>query len=238
MKKRIFCGLFALLPLGAFASGVPVIDAANLEQSLLNYAQLLLQVETLAKQLSEQQAIYANFTGTRGMGLLEWQTTVRSLIPSDAADVLKAVMTSGNGKSALSGDALSLWEELGVEERCSRLSDAQKTLCLREGALQAVAITNCRTAEDRIEKRSKSIESLMEAINRTTDAKESADLSARLQAETAALEAEGVRLRAVAAAGKEEQAVLAREAQAEAEKHVLLTDGSHSELEAAMKSIW
>lgn len=213
-SRAVFlASLFAALS-EASASGIPVVDAAALTQALQTYVQLGRQYETLVSQYNEQVKAYKSMNGSRMLGKLLWSPELRSLLPADYQRALDAAAASG--RAGLSGEALALFNRYGMDAACGALSGAARAACEKEAAAAAQTGALFASAGRSIEARSRSIEELMAAINNAQDPKAIADLGARINAETAALTAERIRLQSLEAAAAESQRLLALEAKAEA----------------------
>ena len=165
----------------AFASGIPTVDAAAIAQMV----QQLTQMQQMYSNMVQQYNTLQNFTGTRGLGLVDYNLNLRSLIPTSARSRLNGIM---NGTSSLSSLGRDIFNRLKLGDACSNLDGEVKQNCLKarefEAEQQAVLEEAANTANQRLQ----NIESLMSRINTATDAKSIADLSARIQAEQVALQ--------------------------------------------------
>lgn len=208
----------------ALASGIPVVDAAAITQAVQTYAQLAKEYETIRAQYDEQVKTYRSISGTRSLGKFLWNPALRSVLPEDYRRILAAVQAGG--ASGLTAAARASYRETGLAERCARLSSSsQKAVCEKEGAAAAQARAFFDEAAETVAARSKTIESLMDAINGAEDAKAISDLSARIGAETAALTAEKIRVEALKAITEENRRLLAIEAEkAAAERWAVRAD--------------
>jgi len=119
------------------------------------------------------------------LGLVDYNLSLRSLIPTSARSRLNGIM---NGTSSLSSLGRDIFNRLKLGDACSNLDGEVKQNCLKarefEAEQQAVLEEAANTANQRLQ----NIESLMSRINTATDAKSIADLSARIQAEQVALQ--------------------------------------------------
>ena len=205
--------LFAALS-EASASGIPVVDAAALTQALQTYIQLGRQYETLVSQYNEQVKAYKSMNGTRMLGKLLWSPELRALLPPDYQSALDSAAAAG--RAGLSTEARALFDRYGMDAACGALSGPSRAACEKEAAAAAQAGALFASAGRSIEARSRSVEQLMAAINSAEDAKAIADLGAWINAETAALAAERIRLQSLEAAAAESRRLLALDAKAEA----------------------
>ena len=167
----------------ALASGIPTVDAAAIAQMVLTQMQQM--YSNMVQQYNTAVNTLQNFTGTRGLGLVDYNLNLRSLIPTSARSRLNGIM---NGTSSLSSLGRDIFNRLKLGDACSNLDGEVKQNCLKarefEAEQQAVLEEAANTANQRLQ----NIESLMSRINTATDAKSIADLSARIQAEQVALQ--------------------------------------------------
>lgn len=187
MKKLIISLVGLSCIQSTMASGIPVVDVASITQAVLTLQQLKTQYEQITNQYNQAVRTYSNFTGNRGLGLIHYDASLRSLLPADARSNLRQVMRLG--KMALSSEALSIYNEGGFEEVCRGLSGTAKNICVNEQAGKAQYQAYLQQSAQVANQRLQNIERLMGQINSATDAKAIADLSARISVEKAALEA-------------------------------------------------
>ena len=169
----------------ALASGIPTVDAAAIAQMVQQLTQMQQMYSNMVQQYNTAVNTLQNFTGTRGLGLVDYNLNLRSLIPTSARSRLNGIM---NGTSSLSSLGRDIFNRLKLGDACSNLDGEVKQNCLKarefEAEQQAVLEEAANTANQRLQ----NIESLMSRINTATDAKSIADLSARIQAEQVALQ--------------------------------------------------
>lgn len=187
MKKLIISLVGLSCIQSTMASGIPVVDVASITQAVLTLQQLKTQYEQITNQYNQAVRTYSNFTGNRGLGLIHYDASLRSLLPADARQNLSQVMRLG--KSALSGEALAIFNEGGYADVCDGLGKSSKNSCLNEQASKAQYQAYLQKSAQVANQRLQNIERLMGQINSATDAKAIADLSARISVEQAALEA-------------------------------------------------
>lgn len=169
----------------ALASGIPTVDAAAIAQMVQQLTQMQQMYSNMVQQYNTAVNTLQNFTGTRGLGLVDYNLNLRSLIPTSARSRLNGIMNSTSSLSSLGRD---IFNRLKLGDACSNLDGEVKQNCLKarefEAEQQAVLEEAANTANQRLQ----NIESLMSRINTATDAKSIADLSARIQAEQVALQ--------------------------------------------------
>ena len=176
---------------GARAQGIPVIDVANLIQTV---QQVLNDITEISNQVQQIQHLYAqveSINGVRDLGNVFNNPTLRNYVPPDAYVYLNAVNTSGY--SGLSATAKAL-RDVGMLYNCAELQGDARTRCQaklsqayqQKGLLQDAM----KSAGGRL----KQIQSLMGQINATTDQKSIQELQARIGAENAMLAHEATQI--------------------------------------------
>lgn len=187
MKKIVFIIAAIFCSESALASGIPVVDAAAITQIVLQLEQLKKEYDVITNNYNQAVSTYRNFTGSRGLGMIHYDPSLRSLIPANIRVGIRQAMRLG--KSALSADALQIFEEGGFGEICNGLVGSGQDLCMKEQAGKAQFQAYLQESQQLAQSRLDNIERLMQQINSAEDAKAISDLSARIQAEQTALEA-------------------------------------------------
>lgn len=178
----------------ALASGLPVIDVANLSQALQQYTQLAAQLEQLKQQYAQQVQQYQSLTGGRNLGALfngsadqqmrtyapgSWQQALLVLqqggLPGNAADVSRAAQDFAHS-TGITQTGAQLYPASGGAN-----ADAQS---FAANANTTAATAGLGTAAyDQSQARMQRVGQYLEQINSTPDLKASVDLNARLLAE-------------------------------------------------------
>lgn len=196
--KRVFVAVLvaSAVAFGApvQATGIPVVDIANLMQALQQYLQLSAQLQQLKREYDQQVRQYEALTGGRGMGGLfnsgadqqmrryapaSWQQALQVLerggLPGDAADVAQA--------------AQAFAQSTGITEAGARLYPAGGGRNADALAHSANANTTAATAGlsraafDQTQTRMQRVQQYLDEIDNTEDLKAAVDLNARLLAE-------------------------------------------------------
>ena len=188
MKPRIRLAAIALalasLSNTSHAQGIPVIDIANLIQTIM---QVLNDVTKIANQVEQIKALenqLASINGMRNLGDVFDSDALKNYVPAEAYAVVNAVDTSGYG--GLTSTAKSL-RDAGMVYNCLDRSGASRTDCQatlsqpyqQKGLLQDAM----KAASGRLDQ----IKSLMNQINATGDQKAVLEIQARIGAENAML---------------------------------------------------
>lgn len=204
--KKIILGIFASVIVAYSApslAGVPVYDEASSINFVRQFDQMLKDYEMLQSQLKEAQNMYKSVTGVRGFGDIMQNEHLRQFLPQDMKSVYDSVKQGGY--SGLSG---GLDEILKQEQFSGTTSDYQKYLEQREKNTAALNKKMGLDAYKGAEQRMKSIDGLMNNINRTQDAKGIAELQARISSEQTAVQNEITKLQMVSQLEKAEQGII------------------------------
>lgn len=187
---------------GAYAQGIPVIDAANLAQAAQQVSAWAKQYSQMVSQLQQMQAQYNALTGIRNMGQLVNNPLARKYLP----DEYRTMVNNGYGA----------WRT--IEQTNRRLDfatakiDPASALGVALLAASKQAAVNAAASEEAYRTagaRFNDIQILMDKIDGSPDAKDIADLQARIQAEQVMMQNEANRLQALALTmqGQEQLAV-------------------------------
>ena len=182
----------AVVPLASFsprsqAQGIPVIDIANLIQTI---TQVLNDVTKIANQIEQIEALQsqlASINGMRNLGEVFDSAALRNYVPANAHNLVNAVDSSGyaglTSTSKALRDAQMLYNCL--DRAGSARTECQATLAQpyqQKGMLQDAM----KAASGRLDQ----IKSLMTQINGTSDQKAVLEIQARIGAENAMLQHE------------------------------------------------
>lgn len=183
MAAVIVAALMLHLP-AAHAQGIPVIDVANLANTLQQVIHSITQIQNQLQQIVHLQQQLSSINGSRGLGTILNNPLLQDAIPADAAAILQAVQNQGY--EGLSGTGRQL-RDAQMVYNCQDLSGAERTRCQvtlsqpyqTKGLLQdAMGAATGRMAQ---------IQALMAQINATIDQKAIQELQARIAAENAML---------------------------------------------------
>ena len=187
MHLRLKVAAAALIALGAGnvrAQGIPVIDIANLIQTLMQVMNDVTKISNQVQQITQLQEQLASINGMRNLGNVFNSPMLRNYVPAEAFTAINAVNTSGY--AGLNTTAKSL-RDANMVYNCLDLTGTARTTCQaalaqpyqHKGLLQdAMTAATGRLTQ---------IQSLMNQINATTDQKAILELQARIAAENALL---------------------------------------------------
>ncbi|MCU7376240.1 type IV secretion system protein [Paucibacter sp. O1-1] len=184
----VFCALAITVtgfsPGKAQAQGIPVIDAANLAQTIQQVMNDITAINNQVQQIVHLQSQLNSIIGARNLGAVFDSPLLRNYVPPEAYTLINAVNTAGY--SGLTGTAKALRDQ-GLIYNCADLGGDERIRCQaslaqpyqQKGMLQDAM----RTAAGRLNQ----IRSLMQQINATTDQKAVLEIQARIGAENALL---------------------------------------------------
>ena len=152
----------------ARATGFPVIDVANLFQSVQQVVNDITQIYNQLRQIEQLQTQIESINGMRNLGDVFNNPLLKNHIPAEAYTYLNAINTSGY--SGLNATAKVL-RDVGMLYNCMDRNGDARTECQatlaqpyqQKGLLQDAM----KSAAQRLEQ----IQSLMTQINATTDQK-------------------------------------------------------------------
>jgi type IV secretion system protein VirB5 len=182
--RTIAASLLAVAGTAAHAQGIPVIDIANLIQTIQQVLNDVTKIENQVQQITALQNQLSSITGTRNLGAVLNSPALQNYVPSNAYTVVNAVDSSGY--SGLSTTAKTL-RDAGMIYNCLDLTGSQRTSCQatlaqpyqQKGLLQDAM----RAASGRLGQ----ISALMNQVNATSDQKAVLEIQARIGAENAML---------------------------------------------------
>jgi type IV secretion system protein VirB5 len=178
-------------------AGVPVIDGANLVQSVQQVIQQIQQVEQQIAQLQQLQQQFASMNGIRGLANMANNPLLQNYIPRDAAQVLRGISTGGY--QGLSGAARAAREAGGMLYNCENVSDTRdRAQC--EASLSA-PYQQRQFVEDALGnagQRMQQISQLLGAAAGAADPKAISEIQARIAGEQAMLTHELTQIQLVA----------------------------------------
>ena len=194
MTSRSLIAAAALIALGctsARAQGIPVIDAANLVQTIQQVIHDITKIQNQVHQITQLQSHLASINGARNLGNVFDNPVLRNYVPAEAYTFINAVHTGGY--AGLNGTARGL-RDASMVYNCMDLTGTERTRCQaalaqpyqHKGLLQdAMTSAAGRLAQ---------IQALMTQINLTTDQKAVQEIQARIGAENALLAHEATQI--------------------------------------------
>ena len=192
-KSMMAAAILVLSASGAGAQGIPVIDQTAILKHIESITQLKSQLDALNQQITQAEQLFGSLNKLTNMAdvvsLLN-QPEIRKALPQDFAAIES--LLSGNGSGAF-GDAASKF--LGENSTYqTSANDFYAQELARVQNRNAGQMSLGQQIYDAATKRIDGIDQLREKISTASDAKEIADLQARLQAEQAFLQTDVLRM--------------------------------------------
>ena len=186
-----FRGMLAVLVLGASSllgsnqahAGIPVIDGSNLVQSIMTVLQEILQIENQISQIQQQAEQYQSMTSGRGLGNAFRSRAFENYLPTNLTSTYDSLK---GGYSSLSGMAKTLRDAEMLYNCMDRTGAAQRE-CQESLSRPYQQLADTRTALQKSNARLAQINRLMDEASTSADAKEIAELQARIGGENALL---------------------------------------------------
>jgi type IV secretion system protein VirB5 len=177
----------------ANAQGIPVIDQSAIAKHIESIAQLKSQLDVLNQQIAHAQQLYGSLnkiTDMADVASLLNDPSIRKALPQDFNAVESLFNGSGIG---VAGDSASKYLESNSTYRTDADDFYAKEL-LRLQNKNAGQISLGQQIYDAATERIDGIDELRQKISNAADAKDIADLQARLQAETAFMQTDILRM--------------------------------------------
>jgi type IV secretion system protein VirB5 len=176
--------LVAVGSLNARAQGIPVIDVANLVQTVQQVVNDITEISNQVQQITQLQNHLNSINGVRNLGNVLNNPLLRNYVPAEAYTHLNGIHTTGY--SGLNTTAKAL-RDAGMVYNCLDRTGVARTSCQatlaqpyqHKGLLQDAM----KSAAGRLAQ----ITGLMDQINATTDQKAVQEIQARIGAENALL---------------------------------------------------
>ncbi|WP_273793760.1 P-type DNA transfer protein VirB5 [Brucella anthropi] len=186
--------LVALFPTAAaVAQGIPVIDQTSILKQIESITQLKSQLDALHQQIDQAQQLYGSLnklTDMADVANVLNDPAIRKALPSDFASI--GGLFNGNGSGSIGQSASKF-----LESNSSYRTEADDFYAKELSRIQnrnAGQMSLGQQIYDAATKRIDGIDELREKISSASDAKEIADLQARLQAEQAFLQTDVLRM--------------------------------------------
>jgi type IV secretion system protein VirB5 len=174
----------ALAANGPQAQGIPVIDVANLIQTIQQVLNDVTKIENQVEQINQLRTQLNSITGARGLGTVLNSAALHDYVPANAFTVVNAI--DAGGYAGLSATAKVL-RDAGMVYNCANLTGAQRTGCQAELAQPYQQKGLLQDAMHSAAGRMAQITNLMAQINTTSDQKGVLEIQARIGAENAML---------------------------------------------------
>lgn len=177
--KKLFgaiCLTASLLGGNTANAGIPVIDAAAVTQAVLQVQSWAQQFQQMQAQFTQMQQQYTSLNGIRNMASLVNNPALRAYLPQNYQQILN----SGYGNSSAIRTASKVWDI--TQTPLSPTSDTGKAY-EANGVQAALNRATAEAGYQAASNRFADIQVLLDQVNAAPDAKDIADLQARIQAE-------------------------------------------------------
>ncbi|MBE2241650.1 MAG: type IV secretion system protein [Burkholderiaceae bacterium] len=174
----------ALASTACRAQGIPVIDAANLAQTVQQVVNDITKINNQVQQISQLQGQLASMNGLRGLGTILDNPLLRNYVPEKAYTFVNAVDASGY--SGLSGTGKAL-RDARMVYNCGDLEDTARKVCEATLAQPYQHKGLLQDAMSAAAGRLSQISALMGSIDATSDQKAVLEIQARIGSENALL---------------------------------------------------
>ncbi|MEP7102666.1 MAG: type IV secretion system protein [Burkholderiales bacterium] len=166
------------------AQGIPVIDIANLIQTITQVLNDITKIANQVEQIEALQQQLSSINGMRNLGNVFDSSALKNYVPTNAYNMVNAIDTSGYGGLTATSKALRDAQMLYncLDRAGSARTECQASLAQpyqQKGLLQDAM----KAASGRLDQ----IKSLMTQINGTSDQKAVLEIQARIGAENAML---------------------------------------------------
>ena len=187
MHTRLKVAAAALVAIGAGnarAGGIPVIDVANLVQTVLQVLNDVTEISNQVQQITQLQSQIDSINGMRYLCNVFNNPMLRNYVPAEAYTYVNAVNTSGY--AGLNATARAL-RDAGMVYNCMDMTGDARTSCQAALAQPYQTKGLLQDAMKSAAGRLAQINSLMGQIDATTDQKAVQEIQARIGAENALL---------------------------------------------------
>ena len=215
MMKLLSATLLIAAPLPAFAQGMPVHDSASLIQQINTVRQTIQMVQQGKEQIAEAQRLYEDLNKLTDIPTLAQQLKTDALRELDTSN--GSLEGFGNGDLNVVGAGRAKADEVyrGLLDRLGLAGSEQWRaafdLNARNIGINAGLAENVGSA---VTSRAQGLDQLRTRLATASTAKEVADLTARLQLESAAMQNDQLRLQAIALQQQAQERARAAEGQA------------------------
>ena len=166
------------------AQGIPVIDVANLVQTIQQVMDDIALIDNQLEQIGQLQSQLASMNGTRMLGTTSDSPLLRNYIPANAYNLVNAVGATGYGGLTPTAKAL---RDAALLYNCADLSGSARTDCQATLAQPYQQKGLLQDAMNAASGRLSQITALMRQIDSTSDQKGALEIQARIGAENALL---------------------------------------------------
>lgn len=202
--QHVLVALAAGTPLAGAAQGIPVIDTANLAQSVQQVVHDITKISNQLQQIAQLRAQLDGMTGSRLLGTVLDDPALRNYLPADAGRRIADVERIGYDGLGAAARALRDAQRL---YNCEDRTGEQRARCQAELALPYQTKEMLQRAMASASGRLGQIGRLMQRVDATTDQKSVLEMQARIGAENALLAHEASRVQLLQALAQNEDRI-------------------------------
>lgn len=194
----------ALLIAGSFGStaanaGIPVIDAANLVQSIQNIIQwgqqnlqMVTQIQNQVSQIANQIQHIKDITGSRNLGQTFNNPLLQQIVPANNQAVMTAINTQGFAGMTPAAQSIRTGSMVYncMDKPVGLLRNSCQAVLSGPSQDQANQTAALAIAQQRVQE----IQNMQQQINQTTDPKMISEVQAAIAAETAQVQNDAIRV--------------------------------------------
>lgn len=164
-------------------AGIPVIDAANLAQSIQQVIAWVQQSTQMVTTIQNQATQIQRITGSRNLGQTFNNLSLQQAVPANVPQVMASVGTQGFG--GLTTAAQTLRSAAMIYNCMDRPAGPQRASCQAPLSVNSQAQAWQSSAHGMVTQRVQEIQNMQQQINTTTDPMAINQVQAALAAETA-----------------------------------------------------
>jgi type IV secretion system protein VirB5 len=183
LRKWLGAVALGLTMAGSAHAGIPVIDTANLVQSIQSVLNSMTQIQNQVHQITQLDTQINAITSARGLANTLNNPLLHDYIPPAAPNILRDIGSVGYGGLQGTGRAL---RDAQMLYNCQDVqSQAQRIQCQAQLSAPYQQKGFLMDAQASAANRTPQIQSLMDAASATPDAKSNDELNSRIAAENA-----------------------------------------------------
>lgn len=185
---KVVCTVCVLVVAGgaspARAGGIPVIDVANLAQTVQQVLNDVRKIQNQAQQIAQLQQQLSSINGQRKLGHVFDNPALRNYLPPEAYTVVNAVQSGGYASLTAAAKAL---RDAAMVYNCADRAGAERIRCQATLAAPYQTKGLLQNAMKSAAGRLSQINALMGQIDATSDQKAIQEIQARIGVENALL---------------------------------------------------
>ncbi len=202
MKKAV-CAAAATIALlagqSSYASGIPVVDAAQISATQLAHAEQIAkwvtQLADMKTQIDNMRGVWSTLKDGRGMANLLKDDLIKQFLPEDYWDIAKKVASGSGDWGGISGKVADIVKS-NQFKACAALNtdpDLRKS-CEQQWRTMAMSHQVGDMGYKKAAENIKNLQTYIEQINTSSDQKVLSEIQARIQVEQVRMQNEKLKL--------------------------------------------